>query len=66
MTLPEDQEFDTVGGYLMACLGRVPEEGEMWEFEDIQMTAVETSTTQVARIRISRPGGQRLAPSDPK
>ena len=27
LALPEDQEFDTVGGYLMAWLGRVPEQG---------------------------------------
>ena len=54
LSLPEDEEYDTVGGYLMASLGRVPEQGETWDVEGIRLTALETSSTQVARIGIQR------------
>ena len=52
LNLPEDEEYDTVGGYLMACLGRVPEEGEAWDIDGMRLTAIETTTTQVSRIGI--------------
>ncbi|MCH2133923.1 MAG: hemolysin family protein [Phycisphaerales bacterium] len=54
LELPEDEEYDTVGGYLMACLGRVPEQGESWDVDGIRLTALETSATQVALIGIER------------
>ncbi|MCH2152816.1 MAG: hemolysin family protein [Phycisphaerales bacterium] len=52
LNLPEDEEYDTVGGYLMACLGRVPEEGEGWDIDGMRLTAIETTTTQISRIGI--------------
>ena len=36
----------------MACLGRVPEEGEAWDIDGMRITAIETTTTQVSRIGI--------------
>ncbi|MAT80907.1 MAG: hypothetical protein CMJ29_04575 [Phycisphaerae bacterium] len=54
LELPENEEFDTIGGYLMACLGHVPEQGETWEVDGIRLTAMETTSTQVSRIGIER------------
>ena len=61
LTLPEDEEYDTIGGYLMACLGHVPEQGETWDVEGIRLTAMETTSTQVSRIgleRLAAPGSE--------
>ena len=34
----EDQEVDTVGGLIMARLGRIPEVGDMVELDDVRYT----------------------------
>ena len=33
--LPEDKDYDTVGGFVFATLGHIPEVGERFEFDDI-------------------------------
>ena len=54
LALPEDEEYDTVGGYLMACLGRVPDQGDSWDSENVRLTAIETTATQVSLIGIEK------------
>jgi CBS domain containing-hemolysin-like protein len=50
--LPEDEEYDTVGGWLMACIGHVPETGESHDENGHRFTATATTPTQVERISI--------------
>ncbi len=50
--LPEDEEYDTVGGWLMACIGHVPETGEGHDENGHRFTAIATTPTQVERIAI--------------
>ncbi len=50
--LPEDEEYDTVGGWLMACIGHVPETGESHDENGHRFTAIATTPTQVERIAI--------------
>ena len=50
--LPEDEEYDTVGGWLMACIGHVPETGESHDENGHRFTAIATTPTQVERISI--------------
>ncbi len=50
--LPEDEEYDTVGGWLMACIGHVPETGESYDENGHRFTAIATTPTQVERISI--------------
>ena len=50
--LPEDADFDTVGGFVLSKLGHVPREGEMFETHNARFTAVLTAPTHVQRIEI--------------
>jgi CBS domain containing-hemolysin-like protein len=52
MQLPEEEEYDTVGGWLMACIGHVPETGESYIENGHRFTAAATTPTQVERIMI--------------
>ncbi len=52
LDLPEDEDFDTVAGFLMAKLGHVPQVGESLELPQARFTALEATTTQVQRIGI--------------
>ena len=50
--LPEDEDYDTVGGFVFATLGHVPEAGETFEFEDVRVVVLEAERTRVNRVRI--------------
>jgi len=50
--LPEEEEYDTVGGWLMACIGHVPATGESYDENGHRFTATATTPTQVERIMI--------------
>jgi CBS domain containing-hemolysin-like protein len=52
LDLPEDEEYDTVGGFLLASLGRVPAVGESFETERARFTALEASPTHVSKISV--------------
>ncbi len=54
VTLPSD-EWDTVGGLLLGLAGRVPREGEVFEYEDLEFVAERVQGRRVARVLI-RPG----------
>ena len=52
LELPEDAEFDTVGGFVLAELGRVPEVGDSLEANDARFTALAATPTHVQRLGI--------------
>jgi putative hemolysin len=51
--LPEDG-FDTLGGFLYSLEGRVPERGQVLEWEDLQFTILETEGRRILKVEISR------------
>lgn len=52
LDLPEEEEFDTIAGYVLARLGRVPEVGDSFEDGKARFTALEATPTHVAKIGI--------------
>jgi putative hemolysin len=59
LRLPEDGDFDTVGGFVLAQLGHVPNAGETFESHDAKFTALATAPTHVQRIGIELLGARR-------
>ncbi len=62
LALPEDDDFDTIGGFVLAQLGHVPSDGESFESHHARFTALATAPTHVRRIGIellgeTPPGG---------
>jgi putative hemolysin len=51
--LPEDEEYDTLAGFVLAHLGHVPEVGEVLEAFAKRFTTLEASATQINRISIA-------------
>ena len=49
-----DEDWDTVGGLVLGLAGRVPREGESFEFDQVVLTADRVQGRRVARVRISR------------
>ncbi len=52
LELPEVDEYDTVGGFMLARLGRVPTIGEEFVAHDVRFTAIAATHTHVQRVAI--------------
>jgi putative hemolysin len=52
--LPEGP-YATVGGFVMAELGRLPRTGDVVEHDGVQLTVVRTEGRRVARVRLTPP-----------
>jgi CBS domain containing-hemolysin-like protein len=53
--LPEDEEFDTIGGFVFAEFGRVPSVGETITWRDaVRVTVLEATRRRVNRVRLER------------
>ena len=59
LDLPEDAEYDTVAGFVLAELGRVPEVGESFETHDVRITTVEATPTHILRLEVELLNGRR-------
>ncbi|MBC8202637.1 MAG: HlyC/CorC family transporter [Planctomycetes bacterium] len=51
--LPEDEEYDTLAGFVLAHLGHVPQVGEVLETHEMRFTTLEASATQINRLSIA-------------
>ena len=54
MELSEDEDYDTVAGFVLATIGRVPNPGEGFEHEGYQFEVVAAERTFIERIRVRR------------
>jgi CBS domain containing-hemolysin-like protein len=53
--LPEDDSFDTIGGFVFDKFGRVPTAGESISWNDaVQVKVLESSRRRVGRVRLER------------
>jgi CBS domain containing-hemolysin-like protein len=53
--LPEEEDFDTIGGFVFAEFGRVPSVGESITWQDaVRVTVLEASRRRVNRVRLER------------
>ena len=46
--------FETVGGYVLSCLGRVPSVGEVFETADFDVEVLEAERRRVHQVRLRR------------
>lgn len=53
MNLPEDQEFDTVAGFVLKQLGRIPCNGESISWQGITITVVQADARRIIWLRFA-------------
>jgi CBS domain containing-hemolysin-like protein len=61
LELPEDGDYDTIGGMVFSELGRVPQAGEsvVWQ-EKVRISVLEATRRRIDRVRVERlVNGQR-------
>ena len=50
--LPEDEDFDTIGGFVFSELGHIPEVDETLTWRTLRMTVLEADKRRVIKLRI--------------
>jgi len=53
MELPEG-EFESVGGFIIDLLGKIPKTGEKVRFRDIEMTIQKGDQRRIEKVLVSR------------
>ncbi len=56
--LPED-EFETIGGFVLGLFGRLPSEGDQIRYENLMFTVLRLRKNRIARIRILKLSPER-------
>lgn len=52
VSLPDDGDFDTIGGLVMSRLGRVPVAGEQLVLDNVRITVLEATRRRIDRVRL--------------
>jgi CBS domain containing-hemolysin-like protein len=58
ITLPESEDYDTVGGWVTVSLGRIPAKGESADLDGILVDILDAEPTRVTRVRLAKPAGK--------
>jgi CBS domain containing-hemolysin-like protein len=52
ISLPEDKDFDTLGGFLFHEIGRIPEPGEEHRYGDVRFRILDAGRRRIDRVAI--------------
>ncbi|MHC4636064.1 MAG: hemolysin family protein [Planctomycetota bacterium] len=52
--LPEEEDYDTVGGFVFSHLGYIPKTGEFFEYAGLKFTITSAEARKIDRIRIQK------------
>ena len=52
LNLPDDSDFDTIGGFVFSELGHIPARGEQLVFNNARITVVDATSRRIERLRI--------------
>jgi CBS domain containing-hemolysin-like protein len=59
LDLPEGEDYETIGGFLLSRLGTIPKAGQTLDHDAVHMTVVEADERRIVRLRLE------LAPPTP-
>jgi CBS domain containing-hemolysin-like protein len=50
--LPEDEDYETIGGFVFSTLGKVPETGERCEHNNVGIQVIAAEPRRIVRLRL--------------
>ncbi|MHC5111298.1 MAG: hemolysin family protein [Planctomycetota bacterium] len=50
--MPEDEDYETIGGFVFATMGKIPSPGETCEYQNIGITVVAAEARRITRLRL--------------
>ena len=54
LNLPEDEDYETIGGFAFSRLGYIPKTGESFDYKNLQFTIASAEARRIKRIRIQK------------
>ncbi len=54
LNLPEDEDYDTIGGFVFSHLGYIPKAGETFDYKNLRFVIAAAETRKIKRIRICK------------
>ena len=54
LSLPRDSGFETLAGFILARLQRIPRQGESFEYESHRYTVLEIEGHRIAKVKIEK------------
>lgn len=61
LNLPEDEDYDTIGGFVFSHLGYVPKTGQTFDYKNLKFTITSAEARRIKRIKIQRTADQQNA-----
>ena len=52
LELPDDADFDTIGGFVFSELGHIPAAGEDLVWQNVRITVLDATRRRIERVRI--------------
>ena len=52
LALPEDQDYETIGGFVFSTLGKIPQVGEGCEHENVGIQVIGAEPRRITRLRL--------------
>jgi len=52
--LPENEDYETIGGFVLSRLGSIPKAGETLDYRGVRITVLEAEERRITRLRIER------------
>ncbi len=59
LTLPEDGDYHTLGGFVLSHLGFIPNKGDVLEHEGVKITVLDAEPRRVKKLRLELPGTEK-------
>ncbi|MFD1648051.1 hemolysin family protein [Haloarchaeobius litoreus] len=53
IVLPEGEEFETIAGFIFNRAGRLVEQGEAFDYENVSLRAEQVENTRIQKVRVS-------------
>jgi putative hemolysin len=54
LNLPEDEDYETIGGFVFSRLGYIPKTGESFDYGNLKFTIASAEARKIKRIRIQK------------
>ena len=61
LNLPEDEDYDTIGGFVFSHLGYVPKTGQTFDYQNLKFTITSAEARRIKRIKICKATDQQNA-----
>ena len=58
LNLPEDEDYETIGGFVFSRLGYIPKTGDSFDYEDLKFTITSAEPRRIKRVRIQKTENQ--------